>query len=195
MSLEIDTSVDGDLAAAITLDHQLQFAAASTATAIAQRGQQEAIAEIQESFTTRSPWYLPTNLYGVHYTPATPNRPTSQVHTNAYWLVPHEQGGLKTPSEGDFLTIPTEAIQPDRTAIIPASNRPKNRPDAFVVNTKRGPKLFERINGALQAIYHLVRSVRVEKRSTIVDPTIRVVENEFAPTFHKKLEEAIKTAK
>src|SRR5207248_1350238 len=94
-----------------------------------------------------------------------------------------------------FLAVPTEAIQPDRTELIPTEKRPKNLTDAFVLNTRRGPKLFERINGRLQVIYNLVKSVRIKKRSTIVEPTIRTVEKEFAPTFYNKLLEAISTAK
>ncbi len=193
--MEVETTLDGDVLAVLSLDRQISFAAAATATAIARRGQVEAIKEIQEAFITRSPWYLATNFFGVHFTPATVANPRSQVHTNAYWLKDHEEGGLRTPTEGDFLAVPTEAIQPNRAQAIPQNKRPRNLADAFVLKTRRGPKLFERINGQLQAVYNLVRSVRIEKRSTIVEPTIRVVEKEFAPTFYTKLLEAIKTAK
>jgi len=195
MSLEVETTFDGDVAAVLSLDRQIPFAAATTATAIAKRAQGEAIDEIRDQFTTTNPWYLPTNFFGVHFTPATVANPRSQVHTNAYWLKDHETGALRTPHEGDFLAVPTEAIQPNRRQAIPQSQRPKNLRDAFVLRTGRGPKLFERINGRLRAVYNLVRSVRIQKRSTIVEPTIRVVEKEFAPTFTTKLLEAIKTAK
>lgn len=196
MSLEVETTVDGpDVAAVLSMDRQIPFAAASTATAVAKEAQQEAIDEIQDAFITRSPWYLPTNFFGVHFTPATVDNPRSQVHTNAYWLKDHETGGLRTPSEGDFLAVPTEAIQPNRAQAIPQDKRPKNLAKAFVLNTRRGPKLFDRINGQLQAVYNLVRNVRVEKRSTIVEPTIRVVDKQFAPTFYTKLLEALRTAK
>ena len=195
MSLEVKTTLDGDVAAVLSLDRQIPFAAATTATAIAKRGQEEAIEEIRDDFNTTNPWYLPTNFFGVHFTPATVANPRSQVHTNAYWLKPHETGGLKTPTEGDFLAVPTEVIQPKPRQAIPQNKRPKNLADAFVLKTRRGPKLFERINGRLQVVYNLVRSVRIEKRSTIIEPTVRVVEKEFAPTFYTKLLEAIKTAK
>ncbi len=194
-SLETEVTLDGDVAAVLSLDRQITFAAAQTATAVAKEAQQEAISEIEQNFITRNPWYLASNFYGVHYTPATPENPTSQVHTNAYWLRDHEEGALRTPTEGDFLAVPTEVIQPNRAVPIPRSNRPRNLTDAFVLKTARGPKLFERINGQLQAVYNLVRSVRIQKRSTIVEPTIRVVENSFAPTFSTKLQEALKTAK
>jgi hypothetical protein len=195
MSLEVDTTLDGDVAAVLSLDRQIPFAAATTATAIAKLAQQEAIEEIRDDFNITNPWYLPTNFFGVHFTPATVENPRSQVHTNAYWLKPHETGGLKTPTEGDFLAVPTEAIQPNRRQAIPQNKRPKNLADAFVLRTKRGPKLFERIHGRLQVVYNLVRSVRIEKRSTIVEPTIRVADKEFAPTFYTKLLEALRTAK
>ena len=195
MTLNLETTVDGDVAAALSLDRQLYFAAAAAATKVAQEAQQEAIQEIQDAFITRTPWYLPGNLYGVHYTPATVDNPTSQVHTNAYWLVDHERGGLRTPHEGDYLAVPTEAIQPNPNQVIPQSQRPKHLADAFVITTRRGPKLFERIHGQVQVVYNLVRNVRIEKRSTIVEPTIRVVDKEFAPTFYTKLLEALRTAK
>jgi hypothetical protein len=195
MSLEVETTLDGDVAAVLSLDRQIPFAAATTATAIAKRGQEEAIAEIRSDFTTTNPWYLPTNFFGVHFTPATVANPQSQVHTNAWWLKDHETGALRTPRDGTFLAVPTEAIQPNRRQAIPQNQRPKNLADAFILRTQRGPKLFERINGRLQAVYNLVRNVRIEKRSTIVEPTVRVADKEFAPTFYTKLLEAIKTAK
>lgn len=192
----VETSLAGDdLAAVLSLDRQIEFAAASAATAVAKQSQQEAIDEIQAAFITRTPWYLPTNFFGVHFTPATPAKPTAAVHTNAYWLVDHETGALRTPTEGDYLAIPTEAIQPNPAQVIPESQRPKNLPNAFVLKTRRGPKLFERLNGRLQMVYNLVRSVRIQKRSTIVEPTVRTVEKQFAPTFYSKLLEAIRTAK
>lgn len=195
MSFELETSLDGDIAAVESLDRQLHFAGVTTATAVVKSAQRTVVRKIPETFTTRSPWYLPTNRYGIHYTPATVAKPTAALHTNAYWLVDHETGALRTPSDGDFLTIPTEAIQPDRSVAIPESQRPRNLPNAFIIETKRGPKLFDRINGQLRMIYNLVRRVRIEKKSTVVEPTVQVCEREFAPTYFEKLKEALKTAK
>lgn len=190
-----EITVDGDVDAILTLDRQLQFAAAATATSVAQKSQKAAIAAIEQNFTTTNPWYLPSNYFGVHYTPATPDRPTAQVHSNAYWLVPHETGALKTPHDGPYLAVPTDAIRPDPRRPVPRSQRPANLPDAFVLQTRRGPKLFERINNQLRVIYNLVKSVHIEKRSTIVAPTIETTAKEFAPTLAQKIAEALRTAK
>jgi hypothetical protein len=195
MSLETEITVDGDVEAVLSLDRQIQFAAVTTATDLAKQSQAAAIDAIRETFNTTNPWYLPTNFYGVHFAPATLDNPTSQVKSNAYWLVPHEIGGLKTPHEGDFLAIPTEAIQPDRSHPVPRDKRPAALADAFILPTRRGPKLFERINNQLRVVYNLVRSVRIQKHSTIVEPTIRTVETKLAPTFTAKLLEALRTAK
>lgn len=193
--LDFQISVDGDdLPAVLSLDRQIEFAAAAAATDTAKESVGAAIEEIKKEFDTTNPWYLPTNYHGIHFTPATPDHPTASVHTNAYWLKPHETGEDKTPIDGDYLAVPTEAIkQPGRA--IPAAKRPANLADSVVLETRRGPKIFQRLNQKLQLAYNLVRRVKIEKRSTVVQPTITTTNEKFADSFIERLKEAFRTAK
>jgi hypothetical protein len=188
-------TIDGDVEAVTGLDRQIEFAGVSTATSLAIQSQAAAIQAIETTFQTTNPWYLPGNRFGVHYTPATPERPTAQVKTNAYWLIDHETGGLRTASEGQYLAVPTETIQPNKREPIPPNQRPASLENAFILKTARGLKLFERINNQLRVVYNLVKGVRIPKHSTIVDPTIRTVQKNAAQTYYTKLLEAIRTAK
>jgi hypothetical protein len=195
MALETDISIDGDVAAVLSLDKQIQFAAAATATATAVESQQAAIEAIQDTFTPRNPWYLPQNRFGVHYTAATPANPTAQVHTNAWWLKDHETGALRSPHDGPLLAVPTDAIWTNRQRQIPQNERPRNLQDAFILKTTHGPKIFRRINQKLEVVYNLVTKVRIRKQSTIVQPTIDTTQKRFPQIFAEKLLEAFKTAK
>lgn len=195
MSLEITSKVEGDIAGLATLPRQIQFAAAQTATAVVREAQKEVIETIQETFVTRNPWFAPTNHYGIHYEPATVQNPTAAIKTRAWWLVPHETAAIKRPADGEFLAIPTEAIRPDVRQTIPTSSLPRNLAGAFILQTRSGPKLFQRLNRRLRMVYNLVRQVQIPKRSTVIQPTIATVEKRYPPLFRDKLAHALKTAR
>lgn len=193
--IDTQTRTEGNLAGVLTLAKQIRFAVAWAATLTVKDAQQKVIQTIQDTFITRNPWFAPSNYYGIHYKPATVEDPSAELSTNAYWLVPHEEGALKHASEGQFLAIPTAAIQPDIRAQVPRSQLPRNLQNAFILNTKRGPKLFQRLNGRLREVYNLVEQVRVRKQSTVIEPTVETVRTNFLPNLAKTLTEAIRTAK
>jgi hypothetical protein len=195
MEFGVQTTTEGNFAGLLTLARQIRFAAAAAITATVKQAQLAAIAKIKETFITRNPWYEPTNYLGVHFKPATPDDLTGELSTNAWFLVPHELGGIKTPIDHHFLAIPTSAIQPDIRQAVPRQLRPRNLNDAFVLNTRRGPKLFERINHQLRLVYNLVEQVHVRKQSTIIEPAVEIVEKNFLSNFRDKLQEALRTAK
>lgn len=195
MALDFQISVDGDdLPAVLSMDRQIEFAAAAAATETAKESVGAVIEEIKKEFDTTNPWYLLTNRFGIHFTPATRQHPTASVHTNAYWLKPHETGEDKTPTDGEFLAVPTEAIKEPHQPI-PAAKRPANLADSVLLETKRGPKIFQRINRRLQLAYNLVRRVKIKKRSTVIEPTIATTNEKFADSFSEELKEAFRTAK
>lgn len=190
--MNAEIKVEGITAGLLTLEKQLRYAVAITATAAVKEAQLRVIAKIQETFVTRNPWFAPSNRYGIHFKPATVEDPSAELSTNAYWLVPHETGALKEPSEGPFLAVPTRAIHPNAADPIP---RPRSLNDAFVLDTRNGPKIFQRINNTLRVVYNLVHQVRIAKESTVIQPTIDTVTERFGPLFGENLQEALRTAK
>lgn len=189
------TTVEGNLAGLLTLAKQIPFAAAWAATATVREAQQKVIRTIQETFITRNPWFAPSNYFGIHYKQATAEDPSAELSTNAYWLLPHEEGALKQPHDGQFLAIPTADIQPDIRQQIPQNLRPRNLAEAFILKTARGPKLVQRINGRLRTLYNFVNQVQVRKQSTVIEPTLEIFRTRYLPNFAEKLKEAIRTAK
>lgn len=193
--MQTETTVTGPIAALLTLAKQIRFAVAAANTATVRDAQRNVIQKIQETFITRNAWFAPSNFFGIHYRPATVADPSAELSTNAYFLIAHEEGATKHASDGQFLAIPTSAIQPDIHAEIPRELRPRNLQSAFLLNTKSGPKLFDRINGRLRVIYNLVEQVHVRKQSTVIEPTAQTYRDRFLPNFAAKLEEALRTAK
>lgn len=195
MNAEVRTKTEGPVAALLDLAKHLTFAVAAAATATVKEAQQVVIEAIQDTFITRGSWFAPSNYFGIHYKPATTADPSAELTTNAYWLVPHEIGALKEATEGQFLAIPTAAIRPDVQRTVPSNLRPRNLQNAFILNTKRGPQLFQRLNGQLRRVYTLVDKVQIRKQSTVIEPTVRTVETRFIHHFANKLQEAFRTAK
>ncbi len=180
MSIEVSENIKKLL----SLPKQIRFAAATALTAVAKEGQEAAIEAIEENFETRNPWYLPSSAHGVHISPATVSNLTSEVKSSAWWLVPHETGEDKTPQSGQFLKVP---VDPRR--------RVRNASRTFVMRTRRGPVIFQRNGRGITPLYGLERRVRIRKRSTIIEPTVRVVEERFGEIFSEKLAKAIETAR
>lgn len=190
----INAKSEGPFAALLQLEKQIRFAAIAAATAVVKEAQRVVIGKIQETFITRNEWFAPSNYYGIHFKPATVEDPKASLETHAYWLVPHETGEAKE-AHGQFLAIPTKEVQPNIQNLIPPHLRPRNLDNAFILNTKHGPKIFQRINGQLRVVYNLARQVKIRKQSTVIEPTIEVTQTRFASHFANKLKEAFRTTK
>lgn len=180
--------VSGDIEQVITLPKQMIFAAATALTAVAKEAQLAAIQAIAETFHTRNPWYVESSPYGVHITPATKDDLSSEVKSDAWWLVPHETGEDKVAQDGQFLAVPVRGTDA-------RPRRPGSLPNSFVLNTRRGPVIFQRTGKVITPIYGLERRVHIKQQSTIVKPTLRIVDERFADIYMEKLEQALETAK
>ncbi|HEV2707060.1 MAG TPA: phage tail protein [Pyrinomonadaceae bacterium] len=192
--------VTGDLDQLRSLDRQITFAAARALTATAKEAQQASINAIEQTFTTRGPWYLPGNKLGVRITPATKQNLEAAVHTDADFLKLHETSGTKTP-KGSHLAIPTRNVRHTPRQTIQRPQRPKNLKRTFVVKTKKGTRIiFQRAGKGkrsddMRAMYILEPRARIRKESTVIGPTVKVVERRFGQNFQKAFGEALATAK
>jgi hypothetical protein len=191
--------VSGDLAAVLSLDRQIVFAAARALTMTGQDAQQASIEAIKSTFTVRGTWYLPSNRFGIRLDPATVDRLEAVLSTMADWLIPHETGQDKVAEDGSLLAIPFVGSGLPRTTFS-AKVDPTMKPralgnQAVVLQTRSGPVLFYREGKGLVGFYNLKRRAHIRKQSTVVEPTVRTVEKRFGINFAEALASALKTAK
>lgn len=193
----VETS--GDIAAVVTFDQQLIYAAAVALTRTAKDSQAASVEAIRRTFTTRGTWYLPGSKFGVRITPATKARLETAVRTAADWLIPHETGEDKVASGGGLLAIPLVGRgrpRPSHGAKVRADLKPRALGGrGVVIETRRGPVLFARQDRRLVAFYGLERRVRIRKRSTVIEPTVQTFAKNFGGNFAEAIAEALRTAK
>jgi hypothetical protein len=193
----IETS--GDLRGVLTLDSQLLYAAAVALTKTTKQSQGEVVDAIRRTFTTRGAWYLPNSRFGIRITPATKARLESTLKTAADWLIPHETGEDKVARGGGLLAVPLVGPgrpRPTRASKVRADLTPRALGRRGVVlQTRKGPVLFYRRDRRLVAFYGLERRARIQKRSTVIEPTVRVVGKEFGSNFAAAVAEALRTAR
>ena len=216
-----EVTVTGNLKGLLSFDRQVKFAAARSLTKTAKQGQSASVKSIERTFTTRNKWYLPGSPLGVKVTPATKDKLESSVRSAADFLAPHETGGVKTP-EGNFIAIPTSNVRRNKRQIIPRALRPRKLKGGFVVVLGQGTSkstrrrrlkgltpfaaragkagsgtriLFQRTGKTVRAMYILEPRARIKKQSTVIEPTLAVVERRFSPNFGEALREALETAR
>jgi hypothetical protein len=189
----------GDIAAAVSLDRQLTFAAARALTKTAQQSQTASITAIRQTFTTRGTWYLPSGRFGIRITPATKERLEAAVKTAADWLIPHETGEDKVAQGGGFLAVPLVGAgrpRPTFRSKVRADLKPRALGGrGVVIETRRGPVLFARQDRRLVAFYGLERRARIRKRSTVIEPTIQTVAKNFGDNLAAAIAEALRTVR
>jgi hypothetical protein len=189
----------GDIAAVLSLDRQLVYAAARAATQTAKDSQAASIDAIRRTFTTRGAWYQPSSRFGVRITPATVARLEASVRTAADWLIPHETGEDKVAQGGRLLAVPVVGRgrpRPTFGSKVRADLKPRALGGRLVVlETRRGPVLFARQDKRLVAFYGLERRARIRKQSTVIEPTIQTVAKNFGDNFGAAVAEALRTAK
>lgn len=189
----------GDIAAALSLDRQLVYAAARALTTTVQQSQTASIAAIRQTFTTRGSWYLPSGRFGIRVTPATKERLEAAVKTAADWLIPHETGEDKVARGGGLLAVPLIGPgrpRPTRGSKVRADLKPRALGQrGVVIETRRGPVLFTRQDRRLVAFYGLERRARIRKRSTVIEPTVQTVDRNFGANFAMSLAEALRTTR
>jgi hypothetical protein len=175
------------------IEKQTRFALASTLTEVLQKSQENSTQAIYDTFTVRGSWAEPSNRYGVHIETVDKDKLEGSLGTAADWLVRHETGQDRT----GVVAIPTINIRPNVTDKISHGIRPRNLTGAFKLTNKvtGATALYKRVRGKLVAMYRLVHGARIQKRSTIIEPTVETFKKELPGTFDKKLTEAFKTSK
>jgi hypothetical protein len=181
------------------INKQLDFGTALGLTKTAQQGQQAVLGALRGTFTLRGSWFNPSNKFGIRVKPATKSDLSAEVRTNADWLIVHEEGTDKKARSGN-VAVPTEQVRRNKRFIIPRGQRPKGLGSkAFVLQTKHGPVLAQRITRGkrkgLIVLYGLEKSVHIKKQSTFHEPIQKVVDRRLGTNIAEGIQKALATAK
>lgn len=173
---------------------QTTFGIAVGLTNTAKEAQKEVQSSIKSTFVTRGTWYEQSNRFGIKVKPATKTNLQAEVGTAADWLIPHETGQDKKP-RGQNIAVPTDQVRRNKRLIIPRAQRPKGLAGkAFVLQTKHGPVLAQRLmkgkRKGLVVLYGLESRVKIRKQSTFYVPIEQVVKR----SLHRNIGEGITRA-
>jgi hypothetical protein len=175
----------------------IQFGTAVGLTKTAKEAQSAVLAALQSTFTLRGTWFQANNRFGIKIKPATKDDLSAEVRTMADWLKIHEDGGIKHAQSGR-LAVPTENVRRNKRYIIPRNQRPKGLAGkAFVLMTKKGPVLAQRISRGKRkgmiVLYGLEGSARIKKQPTFHDPIQKVVDHRLTKNIEAGIQNALDT--
>lgn len=197
-SAKITTSIVGNP----HLDKQTIFALASGLTLTAKEIQAATIKEIEGSFTVRTNWDKPSNIFGVRIKPATKQKLDAWIGTAADWLekfIKEPAGSivLKLP-QGEFLAIPTSNVRRTKRDLIRATQRPQairgKRDVLLPMKSGKGFVLFQakgpRGRGNLVALYFLVPRAKIREKDVLFGPATKVFQRRFGAIYYQQLRKA-----
>lgn len=175
----------------------INFGTAVALTKTAKEGQAAVLGSLKGTFTLRGRWFEPGNKFGIKIKPARPTDLSAEVRTMADWLLPHEEGKDRLP-QGSSLAVPTDQVRRNKRLIISRGQRPKGLGSkAFVLQTKRGPVLAQRISRGkrkgLIVLYGLEKRVRIKKQETFYPPIRKVVERRLGLNIQREVAKALAT--
>lgn len=198
-SAKITTSIVGNP----HLEKQTVFALASSLTLTAKEIQTETIKTIEGSFTVRTNWDKPGNIFGVRIKPATKQNLESWVGTAAEWLEKfiREPAGsfvVKLP-KGEFLAIPTSNVRRTKRDLIRAMQRPRalrgKRDIVLPMKSGKGFVLFQEqgrgANVRRVALYFLVRRAQIREKDVLFAPAKKVFQKRFGEIYYQQLRKAL----
>lgn len=176
----------------------INFGTARGLTRIAKDGQSAVLGALRGTFTLRGSWFQQQNRFGIKIKPAKPNDLVSAVQTRANWIEPHEEGHEKEPIKGSHVAVPTDQVRRNKRLIIPRGQRPPGLGSkAFVLQTKKGPVLAQRITRGkrkgLIVLYGLERKVKIRKQPTFYEPIEKAVKRRGERAILESIEDALRT--
>jgi len=188
----------------------VRFGTAVGLTKTAKAAQAASIASINATFTVRGNWVRPSNKFGIRITAAKPDKLEAAVKTAADWLATHETGGERKPRSSSAFAVPTENIRRNKRQIIPEAQKPKGLKNTFVIETRKGPVLYQRVfankagkyttrrlkkglGSKIVPVYGLERTVKIKKNSTFYEPVKKTVDAELGKNIRREILNALAT--
>lgn len=177
----------------------INFGLARGLTRTAYDGQKAVKESLRSTFTIRNRW-PDIGPFAIKVAIATPKNLKAEVFTNADWLVAHEEGVNRTPHSGRNIAVPTDEVRRNKRLIIPRGQRPKGLgAKAFVLQTKKGPVLAQRISRGKRkgiiVLYGLEQKVKIRRRSTFYEPLEKVLASRGARHINESIREALASIK
>lgn len=202
LTAKISVSVKGNP----HLDKQTAFALASALTLTAKEAQPAVSKAVRGTFTVRSNWDQPSNIFGIRVKPATKQNLVAIVGTAADWLekfLKEPQGIVVKLPQGEFIAIPTSNVRRTKRDIIQKAQRPNalrgKRDELLPMKSGKGFILAQRRGkgprSKLVVLYVLVPRAKIPQKDILFGPTRRVFQNRFAAIYEKQLQKAFATAR
>lgn len=188
----------------IDLPKQIRFAEMQAINDTAKAVQKfELDSVLPKNLTLRgSGWWKPGTRFGVNIKPfATKSSLRAVIGSQANWLFYVEEGGTKT-AKGHRLAIESGA-RPSERAVLPRAVKPRRllansasrKSKGFIIQTKSGPAIFIRENGALRLMYMLEPSAKIPPTLKFFQSGAAFVEEIYQQIFDIRLKHAIATAR
>lgn len=176
----------------------LNFGIARGLTRTAKDGQSAVLGALRGTFTLRGTWFNQNMRHGIKIKPAKPNDLVSEVRTLADWLEPHETGKDKAAFKGTHVVVPTDQVRRNKRLVIPRGQRPLGLGSkAFVLQTKKGPVLAQRITRGKRKgiiiLYGLEKKVKIRKQSTFYEPIEKAVKRRGQKYIEDSIADALRT--
>lgn len=176
----------------------INFGIARGLTRLAKDGQSAVLGALRGAFTLRGTWFNQNMRHGIKIKPAKPNDLESAVQTRADWIEPHETGKDKAAIKGTHVVVPTDQVRRNKRLIIPRGQRPPGLGSkAFVLQTKKGPVLAQRITRGKRKgiiiLYGLERKVKIRKVSVFEEPIEKVLKRRGERVIEDSIQDALRT--
>ncbi len=168
---------------------QVNFGTSVGVNKTLKEGQAASIGAAKTTFTIRNNWLERSPIaIKAKFSNKNQTRISGEIFTKADFLRRHEDGTDKTARGGGNVAVPTENVRRNKRLIIPKGQRPKGLgPKVFVMQTRRGPVLAQRItkgrNKGIKVLYGLEKQVAIKKQSTFEDPIRKVVKSNLKPNI------------
>ena len=177
---------------------QLPFAMMRTLNDLAEESRSEVVDGLPSKFTLRKAWWKPRTKYGFNVAVAKKTNLVAEVFTKAPWMISFEKGETRHPA-GKAFAVPTANVKRSKKDLITSANRPRNLKGAFVMQTARGPVIFQRVktrgSSSLLAMYGLEGKADIKPTLQMGVTVKKVVDHQFIDLFTKRFKEAVSTAK
>ena len=206
--MAIRVSVDiRDVARAFNaLEADMEWVGSSTINDVLKLAQDAQYTTMRENFTIRNEAFLKYSVRlqfakrgeyeGSIYIANLPGKQTSNIWEK------FEGGGVKTPTKGKNIAVPTNDAWPNRSRVKPQRNKPRNLDRSFVV--KKGTNTFiatrkgkrSRLDGSgrdanIKLMYVLEPNVRIPDKLNFYATTVPVIQKNIIPVATKLLQKSI----
>jgi len=199
MRYEIQVDASPVIQSLAGLEGQMRFATSKALNDTANDAQKAIQDSLASRFTLRRPDFMKRTIKrdrGTDFATKEKLEAIVRVDPQRDLLAKFEDGGVKTPTNGRAIAIPTENVRRTKAQIIARTQRPR----ALVAAGKAysaGGRLLLKLKQGAQAVsrvaYIFARTVRIEKRLHFVETANQAVDAQWATRATAAVDRAIST--